>query len=229
MVLILGYNASRKCSLLYLLLCGFSLLIGSSYFKEYDFLSLHRDTTKEQHDVFYFCCFALSFAKVLDGFIAENCLRWFAAFSGLWLFGSQDKLLAASLVYSTTLHTHTTLLLPPLSPLCIPPFISKLLFPPLICMVLRSFSLFLLPSLNPFVSCLLCCPSSSTALSFLALPLLPQSPWRSIMWPNCWGVSPLTSAWAATSLWTVPWPTTSTSAPTTSASSETGSSPARTP
>lgn len=131
-------------------------------------------------------------------------------------------------------HTHTHYTSPPSSFHCA---LSLLFSPsscfPLICIVLQSFSLSPLASLYPIVSCLLYCSSSSssssTALSFLALPLLPQSPWRSTMWPSCWGVSPPTSAWAATSLWMGRWPTTSTSAPTTFASSETGSSPARTP
>lgn len=37
-------------------------------------------------------------------FITESCLRWFAAASDLWLFGSQDKLLAASCLYITFIH-----------------------------------------------------------------------------------------------------------------------------
>lgn len=37
-------------------------------------------------------------------FITESCLRWFAAASDLWLFGSQDKLLAASCLYITLIH-----------------------------------------------------------------------------------------------------------------------------
>lgn len=161
--------------------------------------------------------FFLRLSEVLDDF--QSCLRWFAASPDPWLFGGHDKLLAASF-----LHTRTT---PPPS-YCLS--FQTFYFPSHLYRTSFLLSSFL-PRSYPIVSCLLYCSSSSssTALSFLALPLLPQSPWRSTMWPSFWGVSPPTSAWAATSLWTGRWLTTSTSAPTTSASSETGSSPAKTP
>lgn len=96
----------------------------SVIFNVIDILKVNWASAEEQHDVFIFPVLFWVLLKRSMVFMAETCLICFAASSDLWLPGSQDKLLAASCVHSTTF-THTlhlsSPLLPPISSLFIPP------------------------------------------------------------------------------------------------------------